>query len=390
MMEAGIHESSHKSNPAIVAILAMHDELRPFRGNTQNFVDLIETGMRHGVNIYVVTPRDLILNKRQVLAYAYNKSTDTWIPQSIPRPTVIYNRVPYRKDENDPYVQEVIKQCMADPRIRFFNPAFFNKWQLFKWLGKSQKTKSYIPHTVRWAKTMRLLPLLAKSPLLYFKPESGKAGAGIMRVRRLNGHIHPYRLNIQSRKSSAELKFKTVKALKNKLHAIIGDELYIVQQGIRLPLYRNRPFDLRVLVQKNYRGVWSLTGIGARLAGLKSITTHVPRGGSIEAPEKLLSHIFGEQDKDRILKKVKLAAIKIAKQIEHCHQSTLGEMSMDIGVDIRGDIWFFEANAKPMKFDEPHIRKKSLENTVMYCKYLTKKSKGQRKKSDHDLPDAQA
>ncbi len=48
MMEADIHESSHKTNPAIVAILAMHDELRPFRGNSQNFVDLIETGKLTG------------------------------------------------------------------------------------------------------------------------------------------------------------------------------------------------------------------------------------------------------------------------------------------------------------------------------------------------------
>ncbi len=43
------------------------------------------------------------------------------------------------------------------PADSFFYPAFFNKWQLFKWLGKSQKTKSYIPHTVRWAKTKAAL-----------------------------------------------------------------------------------------------------------------------------------------------------------------------------------------------------------------------------------------
>lgn len=30
---------------------------------------------------------------------------------------------------------------------------------------------------------------------------------------------------------------------------------------------------------------------------------------------------------------------------------------MDLGIDDLGEIWFFEANAKPMKFDEPQIRK---------------------------------
>ncbi|UUZ93289.1 YheC/YheD family protein [Paenibacillus sp. P25] len=46
-------------------------------------------------------------------------------------------------------------------------------------------------------------------------------------------------------------------------------------------------------------------------------------------------------------------------------------MSMDLGVDTNGDLWFFEANSKPMKFDEPPIRKKSLENLIRYSLYLS-------------------
>jgi hypothetical protein len=45
-------------------------------------------------------------------------------------------------------------------------------------------------------------------------------------------------------------------------------------------------------------------------------------------------------------------------------------MSMDLGVDQEGGIWFFEANAKPMKFDEPDIRKRSLDRIFQYGKYV--------------------
>jgi hypothetical protein len=72
----------------------------------------------------------------------------------------------------------------------------------------------------------------------------------------------------------------------------------------------------------------------------------------------------------------------IARQIEKAAGQTLGEMSMDLGVDRDGALWFFEANSKPMKFDEPHIRKKSLEQIIHYCMYLSKK----RKQKKHSEP----
>ena len=178
---------------------------------------------------------------------------------------------------------------------------------------------------------------------------------------------------MQSGKKATRYKFKTAKGLKNKLRLLIGNEQYIAQQGISLPRYQKRPFDLRVLVQKNGKGRWSITGIGARVAGSRSITTHVPRGGTIEDPQMLLQHVFGVDTAAIILRQASKTALTIAKQIEKGQRTRLGEMSMDLGVDAQGHLWFFEANAKPMKFDEPHIREKSLENTVLYCKFLAKK-----------------
>lgn len=44
---------------------------------------------------------------------------------------------------------------------------------------------------------------------------------------------------------------------------------------------------------------------------------------------------------------------------------------MDLGIDKNGDIWFFEANAKPMEFDEPNIRQTSLLRLLQYFRYLS-------------------
>jgi len=64
------------------------------------------------------------------------------------------------------------------------------------------------------------------------------------------------------------------------------------------------------------------------------------------------------------------AALTLARQIERSARTLLGEMSMDLGIDETGRIWFFEANSKPMKFDEPHIRQKSLERIFQYSLHL--------------------
>lgn len=53
----------------------------------------------------------------------------------------------------------------------------------------------------------------------------------------------------------------------------------------------------------------------------------------------------------------------------------LGEMSMDLGVDEEGGLWFFEANSRPMKFDEPAIRKLSLERIFQYSHHLARQGK---------------
>lgn len=147
---------------------------------------------------------------------------------------------------------------------------------------------------------------------------------------------------------------------------------YIVQQGIELVSTNRRPYDLRVLVQKNQKGQWDISGVGARVAGSSSITTHVPRGGSIEDPVKLLEASFGPEGSKRILVRAKNTALLIARQIERGSGYLLGEMSMDLGIDQQGGVWFFEANSKPMKFDEPHIRKRSLERIFQYSHFLVK------------------
>ncbi len=386
-MRTNTTATSKRETPTL-AILTHSDETRIFRGNQENFIDLIRTGAEQGVLVYIMTTTDFKLSAGKAVGYTYNAADKTWKKGVLPAPHVIYNRIPYRKFELLPEVQQVIQTCMRQRKIRFFNPSFFNKWTLFEWLNQAKKTQGYIPATRRLSSGEELDKLLAEYPFLYLKPIRGKAGKGIMKVSRnlLDTKSKIFELSIQEKTRSHISRYPSVSRLWSEVQGLIGGKDYIIQQGIPLSSYKQRPFDLRVLVQKNGKGQWSVAGIGARLAGKLSITTHVPRGGSIDDPAKLLAYSFGGLGSKRIIARAKKAALTIAKQIEKSSGHMLGEMSMDLGVDQAGHIWFFEANSKPMKFDEPPIRKKSLENLIRYSIYLAKRKPKRPLKKTVDFP----
>jgi len=358
-----------------IGILTVPDPARKFKGNHDNFVEIVKTARRRRVSAYVITTRDLHLRHPRILAYEYDQKENRWKERWIPVPQVIYNRIPSREYEQRPEVRQVIEECLRSPRTRLYNPYFFNKWHLFQWLSSSKSTRRHIPETRKYTSSMPLLPLLKRHPVLYLKPEEGKAGMGIMRIRRTGGSQPAYILTIQQKRSSESRRFESLAAMRQHLNAMIGGEDYIVQQGVPLATLNDSPFDLRVLVQKDGQGKWALTGIGARVAGESSITTHVPRGGSIRKPSKLLQACFGPVRTKMILARAGRASVSIARQIERSSGHMLGEMSMDLGVDRKGKLWFFEANSRPMKFDEPKIRRKSLERLIDFCIFLHRQNR---------------
>ncbi len=361
--------------PPVLAILTVDNGKRSFLGNRGNFRDIIRKGQKMGFIVYVLPVKQLFLNREYVKGFVYAEDSRSWREELMPAPHIIYNRIPSRNHERLPEVRSKLLACKKHPKISIFNPYFFNKWQLFKWLRESKTTLAAVPHTKRLTSINGLEGMLQKHSHLYLKPVSGKAGKGIMTVSHHLENALPYRLKIQQNRKSSTYRSASLKKLWLRIQKERQNDSYIVQQGITLASYHDRNYDLRALIQKNNKGRWEITGLGARLAGALSITTHVPRGGRIEEPEKLLRHAFNEDQAANIILLARKTALQTARQIERGSKNKLGEMSMDLGVDVKGNVWVFEANAKPMKFDEPHIRQKSLEQIFHYAYYLMAKKR---------------
>ncbi|TCS83598.1 YheC/YheD family protein [Tepidibacillus fermentans] len=338
-----------------------------FKGNVKNFIDIIQMGKKAGVFIFVFPAEEVDLIDQTVKAYIYDSNQKKWVTQILPFPDVVYNRIPSRKEENKPSVKAVLEYLVKE-NIPFFNPYFFNKWALHQWMSENKEMTKILPDTTI-LKEEDLRRYLQQYTMLYLKPVNGKAGIGFMKIEKKENHFY---LTYQTRQMTYHQSFRNFQSLWQKVHSLAKNKKYIIQQGIFLNTYQQQPYDLRVLVQKNGKNQWKVTGIGVRVAGEQSITTHVPQGGYIQSVDQVFKETFkDDQQSNEWKEKTTMLAVKIAEHIESKIKHPLGEMSMDLGIDKNGNLWFFEANAKPMEFDEPNIRETSLLRLIQYFRYLS-------------------
>jgi hypothetical protein len=318
-------------------------------------------GKRMKIPVYVVPVEGIDLKQNLCVGY---KWISGWKPMIIPLPSVFYNRISTRKAENRFDVVQM-KLNLQKRGIPIFNPRFFDKRELYKIIGSHPATKDSLPDTstLGYADLKRMLSQYGK---VYVKPAASKAGQGILRVDRTDRGIHVHSQANGNRRTRRMTMLSLYRELQNSKKF----QPYVLQRSIDLALIDGHPYDLRILSQKDRTGQWKITGIGARVAPANGIMTHVPNGGSIRSVQDVLKASFPDRA-DSIMASVERKVITIVKAIEENMKGTLGEVSLDLGVDKNGRIWFFEANAKPMKFDEPEIRQRSLQRLLEYCEYLS-------------------
>jgi len=338
------------------------------RGRRENYTALTRMARQMGAVAFVFAAEDVDFRRRRVQGYTLRGCK--WVLTEFPLPDVVYNRVPDRKSEVSLPVVKVKRQIgQLHPTVKLFNPQFFSKWRLYRQLAGNPELRQYVPETRICRGPADIITLLHKHGMVYLKPKDTFAGRGIMRVLLRQGkYVLSYK---QGRLYRNESHADGV-ALTRAFTARRCSGVYLVQQGLYLAKFRGAIFDVRVLVQKNGRGQWEVTGMGVRVAARGGITTHVPNGGYIAPMEEVITEVFGESaaHPHGLCLEVRQLALKVATAVEHDVGGVLGEMSMDIGITTEKQCYVFEANAKPMKFDEPTIRVTSLRRIVAFSRYL--------------------
>jgi hypothetical protein len=284
------------------------------------------------------------MKKNVIIGWMY--INEQWIKATFPYPNVMYNRISSPANEKKYEVKEAFKKMKAE-KIPYFNPCFFNKWEINQLLQQNETLQSFLPETILFQTKKEAASFLRKHKQIYIKPVYGNKGNGIFTLKEKNNHY-----SIQSHRfKKAAIPFDTCWRI---LKPCLQKEPYIFQKSVQLQTYNNCIFDFRVLAQK-INNIWGITGIGIRMAKKHGITTHVPKGGKIFPLNSIIPPIN--------LNIINTITANTATMLEEKYNK-VKEFSMDIGRDKNDHYWIFEVNAKPMSFDEKIIQEKRMNNLM--------------------------
>ncbi|WP_338780793.1 YheC/YheD family protein [Metabacillus sp. FJAT-52054] len=348
--------------------------LRPVGERSLFFARLMSMDQTAGMYTVVFGAHHINWENGTVMGYTYGQKG--WSELEVPIPNVVYDRLPNRKSENHHALKLVKRRLIEEYGIPWFNPGFFNKWDIHQTLSRIPDAKEFLPETILGPTLEQIEQMLSSYKSVYLKPANGSLGLGVFQL-------------MYSRKEECYYCKYRDEAFQNKLrkypslehffkHSFNGRVLdsYLAQQGIELFRQNNQAVDFRIHTNKDSKGEWSVTAIAAKIAGKGSVTTHLNSGGIVKTLEELIED---PQERIRVLHNLTESSILLSEHIDENIPGFIGEIGFDLGLDQTGKIWLFEANSKPGRsiFSHPKLKDGDLlsrRQFLDYAMFLMKKS----------------
>lgn len=205
-------------------------------------------------------------------------------------------------------------------------------------LRRDPKLRSFLPKTSDLS-AKSLFALIRRFRMVYIKPDQGRFGIGIMRIEQVNardyvvyrnGSLHRFR-SFQDMWAFVKKRVKTRK--------------YLVQRGIHLLKDRGRAVDFRIMVQKNFKSRWEVSGIIARRAAKNRVVTNFHNGGKPLDAKAVLQRMAGRRMR-HMLSKSRILGLRSAKAMSRVYPA-VNQIGLDVGWDHTCKPWILEVNTSP-------------------------------------------
>ncbi|WNC13285.1 YheC/YheD family protein [Brevibacillus brevis] len=300
---------------------------------------LVAAGRKLGADVFLFSHQDVFARGRKIRGFV-PKANGGWESGWHPWPQIVIDR--YRR--RVPAYMKLRHSGLFD----FANSPFSKKWRVTQLLASDERVQQWIPATSVYSPE-RFKAMLKRYPILYVKPGNGTGGRGIAKVvARANGYEISGR---DKRYGQRTASLRTAEQAGSWVKRWVRDESiqggnFLVQQGLDLGLVPRRVTDVRLLIQKDGKGEWRVTGCGARVGKSGSATSNLHGGGKAVPFHVLVAKRFGEEQAGTILRECHQMAHQVARVLEE-RFGRMMEFGLDIGVDVDGKVWLIEVNPKP-------------------------------------------
>ncbi|MDX5476552.1 MAG: YheC/YheD family protein [Bacillaceae bacterium] len=332
--------SEEKIIGPVVGIVVNRNEENSFSGNIKLFERLQRELFRVG-GLSVVLTEDFFEKESGKHGFCYHPGLNKWIVVKVPTVQILYNRM-YKEC----HARKVIEWC-SEKDLPIFNRNYFDKLSTFLCLKENRQLSPYLPDTALLTER-NFYDFTSMYQAVYIKKRKSSKGKGIFFLT-LYGNAVILKTIVNT------IMFPSLRKAFDYLQSSVNLEEYIIQQAAETVKMDGRKFDLRVLAHF-VNGKHIVTGIGVRIAESQQVTTHVPNGGIIGDLKQLPIKIDEA--------KLRQVIAHVGTELATFEGTFIGEFSADIGVKIDGSFSLFEINAKPMDFDEEHIKRAGTENLI--------------------------
>ncbi|MFD3447244.1 YheC/YheD family protein [Microbacteriaceae bacterium 4G12] len=370
-----IHEDTIIIGPLIGIFTAgFTDSLsQPTGDRSLFFANLLTASDINKAFLFVFGSQHINWEDGTISGYFYHKQR--WLQTEIPFPNVVYDRLPNRRIENHRAIVRVKSRLLTEYMIPWFNPGFFNKWDIYQSLQHEEAASPYLPETQQFINFEQVEFMLSRYGHVYIKPMNGSLGSGIYQVR-YSFEENTYYCRYRDESGNKLRKYHSLEYLVNHLLSQYDLDTFIVQQGISLLRINGQPVDFRIHTNKDRQGKWKVSVMAAKIAGQGSMTTHINNGGDV----KTMEEIFPDSvEREEISHQLTSAILLLSECIDRRVEGSIGEIGFDVGLDKDKKIWLFEANSKPGRaiFEHPKLQESdrlTKELFLEYALYLTEQS----------------
>lgn len=312
-----------------------------FGPQTAFFRRLIRLARTMGMCAYVFDAADV--NRRDGFIHGITWLENYgWVRMRFPLPDVMYDR-----GFVNGHVMRV-QNWLRRRGVEQFNSWVGSKLWVYRQMAGVPELAQYIPETVVLRRTADLAAMVRRHGTVYVKAAGGGKGIGIWLISAdgQGGYVYRYT------DAACRIHRGRTRDLSGIVQLLLSKPRrpWLIQPRIDLLRHRGRIFDVRVLVQRDGTGALRVTGTGARVGRRGSFISNIFGGGDARQLEPLLQETLGLsiEEATAMRREIERISLAVAELIHRAcrHTGHVGELGVDIGIDRRGRLWFFEANSR--------------------------------------------
>ncbi|KRF13300.1 YheC/YheD family protein [Paenibacillus sp. Soil787] len=318
------------------------------RTGTERLALYNKAGKMYGLRPFYMCLQQIKGNS--ALGYYHENNAYRLVRRSIPR--VTHNRT----ISLSPYLRRKLKE-LSQSSIVFNRQNRYDKHRIHQLLHTNYSLRKYLPDSIKYSRK-NLEDSMKKYFSLFIKPTNSSVGDGIIKISKLEGG--GWNLYWMKGKPKPVSKKQVISFIANK----VGKQNYMIQEAIQLATYNERPYDLRISVQRGGSGQWQVTGMIGKVAASGRHVTNVAKGGKVKRCEQLFES--SRFDSFQMKQELQQVSLEIAQYIG-VKLPNMADIGLDVGIDQDGQIKLIEVNGR----DQRYTFKKAGLDTTFYRTYET-------------------